>query len=507
MIPGYELTELLTGDEFFRLYRGRRLRDGARVLLKAPCHEPVRAADGAAVRRESEIVAALSFGSMLQPVVHELQHGCALVLEDPGGALLSSLIAAGRPDCGVALAIGIGLTTSLEELHRRGMIHNGIRPDAILCGDNGASPWLIDFGDVGGTAPGAPVTPLQLTSPRRLSYISPEQTGRMNREPDCRSDFYSLGVVLYELLTGARPFQSTDALELIHWHIARVPRAPAEVNAQIPEVVSRLVMKLLAKTAEERYRSALGLREDLEACARDWAGHRTSVLFPLGRRDVWDHFLISQKLYGREQEVAGLLDAFDRVCRGRPSRPSMMLVAGYAGIGKTSLIQELYKPIVRQRGYFISGKFDQVVRNIPFGALIQAFRALVRQLLTESEARLAARRSALVEALGVNGGVLAEVIPEIEFIIGKQAPAVALGPTEALNRFQLVFQNFVGALAQPEHPLVVFLDDLQWADPATLSLLEPLLTGQHIQSLFLMGAYRDREVEAGHPLLRTLAAL
>ncbi len=505
MIPGHELTELLTGNELFRLYRGRRLTDGACVLVKAPSHE--RAADIAALRRESEVIAGLPFTDVLRPVVQELRHGCALVMEHPGGAPLSSLIAAGQRDIGLALAIGIRLATTLDELHRRGMIHNGVRPDAILCDNAGANVWLIDFGDVAGNAGDGQAKSALFASPRRLTYISPEQTGRMNRDPDCRSDFYSLGVVLYELLTGVPPFQSSDALELIHWHIAKVPREPVDVNAEIPEAVSDIVMKLLAKTAEERYRSALGLKEDLDVCTRDWTARRRSASFPLGRRDVWDHFLISQKLYGREHEVAVLLGAFDRVCRRPTARPSMMLVAGYSGIGKTSLIQELYKPIVRQRGYFISGKFDQVVRNIPFGALIQAFRALVRQLLTESETRLAGCRATLLQALGANGGVLAEVIPEIEFIIGKQPPAVALGPTEALNRFQLMFQNFVAALARPEHPLVVFLDDLQWADPATLSLLEPLLTGQDIQSLFLMGAYRDHEVDAGHPLLRTLAAL
>ncbi len=263
-------------------------------------------------------------------------------------------------------------------------------------------------------------------------------------------------------------------------------------------------MKLLAKTAEERYQSASGIKEDLSVCAREWAARRWVAPFPLGRRDVSDRFLISQKLYGRDREVDEMIEAFDRVCRGSAA---IRLVAGYSGIGKTSLIQELYKPIVRQKGYFISGKFDQVVRNVPFGALIQAFRELTRQLLTESDERLALWRDRLSRAAGANGGVLAEVIPEIELILGKQPAPPVLNPTEALNRFQMVFQNFVGALARREHPLVIFLDDLQWADSATLGLLQPLLTSADVRFLFLLGAYRDNEVDASHRLIRTLGAL
>jgi predicted ATPase len=340
-----------------------------------------------------------------------------------------------------------------------------------------------------------------------LVYASPEQTGRMNRVIDYRSDFYSLGVTFYELLTGNPPFRSADALELIHQHIASTPPPPAALDPKIPQSLSQLVMKLLAKTAEARYQSALGLKEDLAHCAREWAVRGRIAPFALAQRDVPDRFLVSQKLYGRELEVSALLGAFDRVCQERSAPAAMMLVAGYSGIGKTSLIQELYKPIIRARGYFISGKFDQVVRSVPFGALIQAFRGLVQQLLTESEVQLAAWRARLSKVLGTQGGVLTEVIPEIEWVIGPQPPPPALGPTEALNRFQLVLQHFVGALARHDHPLVVFLDDLQWADAATLSLLQPLLTSHEAQALFLMGAYRDNAVDASHPLLRTLGAL
>ena len=403
--------------------------------------------------------------------------------------------------------MALQLATILAELHRREIIHNTLNPCSILVHPTTGEVCLTDF-SLASQAEGeaqAPTPPLLWHG--ALVYASPEQTGRMNRAIDYRTDLYSLGVIFYELLIGNPPFRSADALELMHQHIASTPPTPAALDPQIPHPLSDIIMKLLAKTAEERYQSALGLKEDLAHCAREWAARGQIAPFMLAQRDVPDRFLISQKLYGREREVTALLGAFDRVCQGHTAPASMMLVMGYSGIGKTSLIQELYKPIVRQRGYFISGKCDQVVRSVPFGALIQAFRSLVRQLLTESEAQLAAWRDRLSKALGMQGGVLTEVIPEIELIIGQPPPPAALGPTEALNRFQLVLQHFVGALARQEHPLVVFLDDLQWADAATLSLLQPLLTSHEMQALFVMGAYRDNEVDASHPLLRTLEAL
>ncbi len=390
--------------------------------------------------------------------------------------------------------LAVRLTVSLTELH--GQTARGNAP---------LQSFLASL--LGNLNNGNPETSTPLFRGNSLAYLSPEQTGRMNRAVDYRSDFYSLGVMFYELLTGAPPFVSEDSLELIHWHIAKTPPAPAELDPKIPEPLSQLVMKLLAKTVEDRYQSAAGLKADLERCASAWAERRSVAAFPLGERDFPDRFLISQRLYGREPEVERLLRAFDDACEGRVKTGTMLLVTGYSGIGKTSLIQELYKPIVRQKGYFISGKFDQVVRTNPFGALIQAFRGLVRQLLTESEDRLKVWRADLTEALGANGGVLAEVMPEIELILGKQPPVPAVGPTEALNRFQMVFQNFVAVIARQEHPLVIFLDDLQWADSATLSLLQPLLTSGEIHALFLIGAYRDSEVDAGHPLTRVLDEL
>jgi predicted ATPase len=508
MIPNHEFIQELWQNDWQTLARGRRITDQRPVLLKLIRRGVQLFASGELLEHEFHLLQQLSIAGIpraleLLPADNANGNRC-LVLEDVGGTPLSELLC-GRPlELDSFFGLAIHLVTILAELHRRDITHRNISPRSILFDPLTGGACLADLSlavHSSGEIQEA-LAPYLLQA--NLPYASPEQTGRMNRVPDYRTDFYSLGVCFYELLTGRPPFESSDALELIHWHIAKVPAAPAEIDPKIPAPLSDLVMKLLAKTAEDRYQSARGLRADLEVCAREWAEHSSIAPFALARRDASDRFLISQKLYGREREAEQLLAAFEQT---RDGHTKMMLVAGYSGIGKTSLIQELYRPIVERRGYFISGKFDQVARGVPFGALIQAFRALVRQFLTESDENLAVWRVRLAEALGGQGSALAEVIPEIELILGAQLPLPSVGPTEALNRFQSVFQNFVGALARPEHPLVVFLDDLQWADAATLSLLGPLLTGSGIQSLFLIGAYRDNEVDAAHPLMGAIRKL
>lgn len=494
----YEWTTALGGDETFVLRRGRRARTGTPVLVKLPRHDPPRPADVAALRREGRLAGELSSAATLLPRVLDAPPGVALVMEDPGGEPLTRLLADGPLPVPLALAVGEALARRLAELHHRGIVHRGLRPDAVLCDADRAGVWLVDLAGADRPVEGLPTPAL---STARLVYAAPEQTGRLERDVDHRTDLYALGVLLYELLSGAPPFRAADALALIHAHLAGTP-APVP---GVPAPLASLVARLLAKSPDERYQSARGVAEDLAHCARAWRESGDIAPFPLGGHDAGERLVVSPRLYGRDREVRLLLDAFDATCRGGGS--SLVLVQGYAGIGKTALIQQIYKPIVRQHGYFISGKFDQVVRGVPFGALIEAFRALVRQLLTEDEAALAAWRRKLHDALGANGGVLAAVIPEIEFIVGPQPAPAQLGGTEAQNRFQHVLQNFLAALARPEHPLVLFLDDLQWADAATLGLLEPLLTGGEARCLMLLGAYRDHELEASPRLLHALAAL
>jgi predicted ATPase/signal transduction histidine kinase len=504
MLSDYELTARLSGDDAFELRRGRRTQTAAPVLLKLSRAEAPRAADAAALRRECALAAELSSAATLLPRLVESRQRTALVMEDPGGNLLSSARHAPRLPFDVVASIGTQLAETLSELHARGVVHAGLRPAAVLCDTDTPRAWLIDFADVRGPSPSdVPAG----RSAERLIYTAPEQTGRIDRTVDHRADLYALGALLYELLCGAPPFESDDALELIHRHLAAEPIAPSERDPRVPAALSAVVMRLLAKSPDERYQTANGVAHDLRRCADDWSRYARIHPFTLGERDASGQLSFATKLYGREHEVELLLAAFERACAGWSGPGEMVLVEGPAGTGKTALIQQLVRPIVRRRGYFIAGKFDQVARGIPFGALVQAFRGLVQQLLTEPEAQLTAWRNALTETLGSNGGVLAEVMPEIQFVIGPQSAPPQLGAIEAHNRFQRVLQNFLSALARPDHPLVLFLDDLQWADDATLDLLEPLLANAQNHCLLLLGACRQAEAQASPRLLEALTSL
>src|SRR6202042_1342019 len=315
----------------------------------------------------------------------------------------------------------------------------------------------------------------------------------------------SLGVTLYEMLTGELPFTASDPMEWVHCHIARQPAPPNERVAGVPEPLAALVMKLLAKTAEQRYQTAAGVEADLRRCLAAWELHGRIDQFPLGAHDGSDRLLIPERLYGREREIDTLRASFDRVVADGTTE--LVLVSGYSGIGKSSVVSELHKALVPPRGLFASGKFDQYKRDIPYATLGQAFQGLVRSILSQSEAELGRWRVSLSETLGPNGQLMVNLLPELELVIGKQPPVADLPPQDAQNRFQMVFRRFLGAFAREEHPLALFLDDLQWLDAATLDLLEHLATHPEVRHLLLVGAYRDNEVGPPHPLLRTLDAI
>jgi serine/threonine protein kinase len=427
-----------------------------------------------------------------------------LVLEDPGGEPLERLL--GVPfEMDLFLRLAIDISVAVGRLHRRGLLHKDIKPANIMVNCADRQVRLTGFG-IASRVPRerqAPEPPETIAG--TLAYMAPEQTGRMNRSIDSRSDLYALGVTFYQMLTGSLPFTAADPMEWVHCHIARKPLPPSERSKNIPVPVSEIIMKLLAKTAEERYQTAAGVESDLRHCLAERERKGRIDPFVLGEHDAPDRLLLPEKLYGRAREIETLLACFDRIVNNGAAE--LVLVSGYSGIGKSSVVNELHKALVPPRGLFASGKFDQYKRDIPYATLGQAFQSLVRSLLSQSEAELGRWRDALREALGPNGQLIVNVVPELEFVIGKQPPVTELPPQDAQNLFQLMFRRFLGVFARKEHPLALFLDDLQWLDAATLDLIEHLVTHPEVRHLLLVGAYRDNEVGPAHPLLRTLGAI
>ncbi|MBD2454159.1 AAA family ATPase [Nostoc sp. FACHB-87] len=504
-IPGYRISEELYNGSRTLVYRAVRESDSIPVVIKLLKNPYPSFSELLLFRNQYTIGKNLNSPLIIQTYSLEpLHNGYMLVMEDFGGISLKDYFSKnqGLASLEEFLILAIALCDTLNLLYHERIIHKDIKPSNILINPETKQIKLIDF-SIASLLPRETQT---LVNPNvlegTLAYISPEQTGRMNRGIDYRTDFYSLGVTFYEFLTGELPFSSNDAMELVHSHIAKIPPLLHAINRDIPSVISEIVSKLMAKNAEDRYQSALGLKFDLEKCLNQLRETGEIQSFAIASRDLCDRFIIPDKLYGRETEVNTLLEAFERVSQGTTE---MMLVAGFSGIGKTAVVNEVHKPIVRQRGYFIKGKYDQFQRNIPFSAFVQAFRDLMGQLLTESDVQIQQWKHKIVEAVGENGQVIIEVIPELENIIGKQAPAKKLSGAAAENRFNLLFQKFTQVFTTPEHPLVMFLDDLQWADSASLKLMQLLMAD--IGYLFIIGAYRDNEVHSGHPLLLTLSEI
>nr|WP_319423567.1 serine/threonine-protein kinase PknK [Pleurocapsa sp. FMAR1] len=507
-LTGYQILSKIYESFNSEIYQGIRSADNQPVIFKVLKQDYPTAQELKRYRQEYKIIRSLNFdGAISAYGLEPYGRTLIIILEDFGAVSLKKWIEEQPLTLEEFLPIAIQLVENLGKIHAAKVIHKDINPANIVFNRTTGQLKIIDFGIASILQQENP----SLKSPNvlegTLAYISPEQTGRMNRSLDYRSDLYSLGVTFYELLSKQLPFETNDPLELVHCHLAKQPLPLQQINPQIPLVVSNMVMKLMAKAAEDGYQSADGIKADLAECLRQLETTGKISNFAIATQDLANRFQISQKIYGREAEIATLIAAFKRVAALNSASSELMLVTGYSGLGKTTLVQEIYKPLTEKRGYFISGKFDQFQRNIPYSAIVDALTDLVKQLLGENKTRLNRWRKKLLTALGVNGRVIINVIPEVELIIGKQPSLPELAATAAQNRFNLVFKNFIRVFCDSKHPLVIFLDDLQWADSASLKLIELMMMDADIKYLFLIGSYRDNEINLAHLLTITLNKL
>jgi predicted ATPase/serine phosphatase RsbU (regulator of sigma subunit)/tRNA A-37 threonylcarbamoyl transferase component Bud32 len=565
-IPNYQIGTQIYESANSLVYRGVRKKNNQPVILKVLKEDYPTPEELTRYRQEYEITKSLNLEGVIATYhIEKYQNTLVIVLEDFGGESLKNLLnppqspfakvsenkvevhsfeAGGLIHCPVDfdgvvgvqsealfgaeqsfalnsfIPLAIQITEALGNIHAANIIHKDINPANIVWNQETNQLKIIDFGIASRLPRENPVlkNPEQLEG--TLAYISPEQTGRMNRSLDYRTDLYSLGVTFYELLTGKLPYESTDALELVHCHIAKTPKPVSEMNPEIPPIISDIVMKLMAKNVEDRYQSAFGVKFDLEKVFKkispspplqkggvphlDKGGLGGILNFELAQNDFSGKLQIPQKLYGRENEINTLLQAFERVSNGATE---MMLVAGYSGVGKTALVHEVHKPMTEKHGYFAAGKFDQFQKNIPYSALTQAFNKFCRYLLMENAETLANWQTKILAAVGNNGQIIIDMIPDLELVIGSQPAVAEVGPTETQNRFQMFFLNFVKALCNKEHPFILFIDDLQWVDLASLALLKSIMLDDEIKHLFIIGAYRDNEVNSNHPFVMAVSEL
>jgi len=501
--------ETLRQDEEFILYRGLRQTKTETspwsILVLSPAKEVPASATFERMKHEFSLREDLDSRWAVRPLaIGQDRDRTVLLLEDPGGEPLDRLLGAPM-EAASFLRFAVGITAALSKLHEHGLVHKDFKPANILVNFSDGQARLTGYG-IASRLPcerqaGEPPETIAGT----LAYIAPEQTGRINCPVDYRSDLYSLGVTFYQMLTGSLPFTASDPMEWVYCHIARKPVPPSERLRSVPTPVSQIIMKLLAKAADERYQTAAGVESDLRRCLAECEVQGRIAEFRLGQHDAPNQLLISEKLYGREREIRTLLDCFERVVKS--GAPELVLVAGYSGIGKSALVNELHKVLAHCGGLYGSGKFDQYKRDIPYSTLAQAFQSLVRPLLGKSETELTIWRRAFLEALGPNGRLMTDLVPELKLIIGDQPPIPEFESRQAQTRFRFVFRQFISVFARPEHPLALFLDDLQWLDTATLDVLEDLLTQSDIRHLMLIGAFRDNEVDAAHPFMRKLDAI
>lgn len=501
-IVDYKQLQLLYESNRTLIYRATKEVGKPSVILKFLKDPQPSLSDISKLVHSYEIVKNLKIAGVIKVLRLEKQNRRPiLVQEDVGGISLHEFLKDQSLDVISFLKTAVCLANTLGNIHHHQIIHKDIKPANIIINPNSLEVYICDFGIATRLSRENPKLINRHVLEGTLNYISPEQTGRMNRDIDYRTDIYSLGVTFYEMLTGKLPFESQDSLELIHLHIAKTPVFPHKLDSTIPRAVSAIIMKCLEKMPEARYQSAYGLKEDLAECLQQLEVYHEIRSFHVGQKDISEVFQIPQKLYGRDKEIDALLAAFDRTCMGDSE---CIMISGYTGMGKTALINEVQKPIVKQRGYFVRGKFDELKRDVPYSGLVEALADLINQALTESETDLAILKHKLLAIAHNNGQILIELIPELELIIGKQPPAQILGTQENQNRLKVLFKNFIRVFSKKEHPLVIFLDDLHWAEMATLILVKELMTDPSIQHLLLIGTYRTQEISEGSPLMLTM---
>jgi PAS domain S-box-containing protein len=499
-IPGYQIKNQLYESSNTIVFRAQRIKDLYPVTVKLLKREYPTIVEILRFENEYKILHSLDVEGVIKVISFEkFSQKRAIIFEDFSGEPIKSIISRSSFSIGEFLHIAIQLAEILGQIHELNVIHRDISPSNILFNPSTGKIKIIDFGSSTSLSHEIPSVLAPNLSEGTLSYISPEQTGRMNRLVDYRTDYYSLGATLYHLVVGFPPFEAEDPLELIHAHIAKNPEPPHTIHKSIPPTVSDIIMKLVSKNAEDRYQTSRGLVADLKNCLHQWKLFGKIEPFILAQKDSAGKLQPFQKLYGLEDEIDFLIREFEEVCEGKTK---LLFIAGYSGIGKTSVVREIHRPVALRKGSFISGKFDQFQKDMPYHALVQALREFVQYSLMESDEQVQSWKMKLLKVLGPNAQIVIDLIPELEIIIGPQPPIPVFGPAETQNRFNLVFQNFIKVFCEPEHPLVIFLDDLQWADSASLKLIQLLVTDETIRHLFIIGAYRDNELEPNNALYR-----
>ncbi|KMY51570.1 ATP-binding sensor histidine kinase [Peribacillus loiseleuriae] len=503
-LPGYKLIEIEAANDSDFFYKAYSSELNKLVLIKAAKNRELTASEAASYIHDFHLSDSIQSNAVLKPIkmIHHLQDHY-FVYEYVEGVTLEGFLRKQYPlSINDSLKIAKNLATAISQIHQKQVIHKNINPAHLfimpqtftikVTGFNHAT-FLKQENHLATTRPHA--------IDGDLSYISPEQTGRMNQTLDFRTDLYSLGVTFYRLFTGTLPFMSKDPVQLVYAHLAMTPQVPWELRKELPETISAIIIKLLSKSPEARYNSAWGVREDLVKALSQLEAFGSIESFPLGQNDNKTIFETARKLYGRDSELHQIQSIFSKVCHGDLG---FVLIPGRSGIGKTALVNEIHKPLVKEKGYFISGKFNQMQRQVPFAPIIAAFQSLIRQIMTEDAEQIEQWKNVLQRELTVNTAVITGIIPELKWLLGDQDLAQDGSSADSQKRFLFIFQKFVNVFATKMHPLVLFLDDMQWADIASLEMIEYLLSQTNCQYLMVIAAYRDNEVGPNHPFVSTM---